>query len=72
MIVNVYECCIDPDNDGIISNGINLNITRFLPGDKVTLKFEDDSEKILFEATLEWKDFEEMIKRVKDNDVINK
>lgn len=55
----MYDDCFD--NEIYSNNGINLIIHRCVPDNEITIKFEDDGGKRLFEATMEWKKFKQMI-----------
>jgi len=64
MLIDVFDDCFD--NEKYSDNGINFIIHRCIPDNEITLKFEDDGGKKLFEITMQWKKFKEMIKRVED------
>jgi hypothetical protein len=69
MIVEVYESC--SENELYSENGINIIITRCIPDDEVSLKFEDDGGKVLFNANMEWSNLKQMIIRLED-EIISK
>lgn len=64
MLVDVYDCC--HDDEKYSDNGINLTIRRCIPDDEINLKFTDDGGKVIFEVSMEWKIFFNMIKIVSE------